>query len=77
MAGETPEQSQRRKDQVALLMKQLPLVLDAGVLVLAGSDAAALNTFVYPALSLHQELEIFQEAGIKPFVYGEMARQLL
>ena len=30
------------------------------------SDAAALNTFVYPALSLHQELEIFQEAGIKP-----------
>lgn len=66
MAGETPEQSQRRKDQVALLMKQLPLVLDAGVLVLAGSDAAALNTFVYPALALHQELEIFQEAGIKP-----------
>lgn len=66
MAGETPEQSQRRKDQVTLLMTQLPLVLDAGVLVLAGSDAAALNTFVYPALSLHQELEIFQEAGIKP-----------
>jgi len=66
MTGETPEQSQRRKDQVSLLMKQLPLVFDAGVLVLAGSDAAALNTFVYPALSLHQELEIFQEAGVKP-----------
>ncbi|MFN8346895.1 MAG: amidohydrolase family protein [Spirosomataceae bacterium] len=65
MAGETPEQTQRRKDQVSLLMKQLPLVFKAGVLVLAGSDAAALNTFVYPALSLHQELEIFQEAGVK------------
>ncbi len=65
MAGETAEQTQRRKDQVTLLMK-LPLVFDAGVLVLAGSDAAALNTFVYPALALHQELEIFQEAGVKP-----------
>lgn len=66
MAGETAEQLQRRKSQVSLLMKQLPLVFEAGVLVLAGSDAAALNTYVYPALSLHQELEIFQEAGVKP-----------
>ena len=33
---------------------------------MAGSDAAALNTFVYPALSLHEELVLFQDAGLTP-----------
>jgi imidazolonepropionase-like amidohydrolase len=33
---------------------------------LAGSDSAALNTFVYPALALHEELSLFQDAGVKP-----------
>lgn len=31
---------------------------------MAGSDAAALNTYVYPAESLLQELEIFADAGL-------------
>ena len=66
MANETPEQLQQRKDRLELLKKQLPLMQQAGIKLMAGSDAAALNTYVYPAESLLQELEIFQEAGLTP-----------
>ena len=38
----------------------------AGLILMAGSDAAALNTYVYPAESLIKELEIFAEAGLTP-----------
>ncbi|MEZ4902891.1 MAG: hypothetical protein R2822_14625 [Spirosomataceae bacterium] len=64
---------QRRKDQVSLIMQQLPYLHKAGVMILAGSDAAVLNTYVYPALSLHQELVLFQEAGLKPSVILQTA----
>jgi imidazolonepropionase-like amidohydrolase len=66
MANETPAQWQQRKDRLELLKKQLPLMQRAGIQLMAGSDAAALNTYVYPAESLLQELEIFQEAGLTP-----------
>ncbi|MDZ7649798.1 MAG: hypothetical protein U5K54_23145 [Cytophagales bacterium] len=66
MSGDTPEQKQARKDRYKLIAQQLPHLQDAGITILAGSDAAALNTFVYPALSLHEELTLFQEAGLTP-----------
>jgi imidazolonepropionase-like amidohydrolase len=66
MAKDTPEQKQARKDRYQLIAKQLPYIQEAGIKILAGSDAAALNTFVYPALSLHQELVLFQKAGLTP-----------
>lgn len=66
MAGETTAQKQQRRDRLELLKKQLPLMLQAGIQLIAGSDAAALNTYVYPAESLLQELEIFQQAGLTP-----------
>lgn len=66
MANDTPEQKEDRKRRYELIAKQLPYIQKAGIKILAGSDAAALNTFVYPALSLHQELELFQEAGLTP-----------
>jgi imidazolonepropionase-like amidohydrolase len=66
MTNETPAQLQQRKDRLELLKKQLPLMHQAGIKLMAGSDAAALNTYVYPAESLLQELEIFQEAGLTP-----------
>jgi imidazolonepropionase-like amidohydrolase len=66
MANETPDQLQQRKDRLELLKKQLPLMQSAGIQLMAGSDAAALNTYVYPAESLLQELELFQEAGLSP-----------
>jgi hypothetical protein len=66
MSNETPEQRQQRKDRYLFLRSQLPLIHQSGMRIIAGSDAAALNTYVYPAESLIQELEIFQEAGLKP-----------
>ena len=38
----------------------------AGILILAGSDAAALNSFIYPGESLISELQLYQEAGMNP-----------
>jgi len=66
MSNETPTQLQQRKDRYQLLLKQLPLIQQSGIRIIAGSDAAALNTYVYPAESIIQELEIFQEAGLTP-----------
>lgn len=66
MAGDTPEQRKARKDRYLLLRSQLPFMQLAGITLIAGSDAAALNTYVYPAESLLQELEIFREAGLMP-----------
>jgi imidazolonepropionase-like amidohydrolase len=66
MANETPAQLQLRKDRLEMLKKQLPAMQAAGLVLMAGSDAAALNTYVYPAESLIKELEIFAEAGLTP-----------
>lgn len=66
MANETDEQTEQRKMRYELLVRQLPLIQKSGIKIIAGSDAAALNTFVYPAASLIEELEIFQTAGLKP-----------
>ncbi len=66
MANDTEKQKQQRKDRYQIIAKQLPLIQEAGITILAGSDAAALNTFVYPAQALHEELVLFQEAGLTP-----------
>ena len=66
MSNDTPQQKQKRKDRYKRIAQQLPYIQEAGIKILAGSDAAALNTFVYPALALHEELVLFQEAGLTP-----------
>lgn len=66
MADETRAQSQQRKLTYQLIAAQIPLLHDAGVLLLAGSDSAALNTYVYPAEALHTELGLFTDAGLTP-----------
>ncbi|MCB0493945.1 MAG: amidohydrolase family protein [Cyclobacteriaceae bacterium] len=66
MAGDTPEQKQQRKDRYKLIASQLPYMQRSGINIIAGSDAAALNTYVYPAASLIEELEIFQQSGLNP-----------
>jgi imidazolonepropionase-like amidohydrolase len=63
---ETPEQMKERKQNYQFNISQLSHYHDAGITILAGSDAAVLNALVYPAQSLIQELQIFQEAGLKP-----------
>lgn len=44
----------------------LPLLRDAGVMIMAGTDAGVLNSFDYPGLALHEELELFVEHGLTP-----------
>jgi len=41
-------------------------VQKAGVKIVAGTDAGYLNSFVYPGIALHQELQLFVEAGLTP-----------
>jgi len=65
-ASDSKEQIQQRKNNLALIAKQLPYIQASGMVILAGTDAAALNSFIYPGLALHQELEIFQKAGMSP-----------
>lgn len=66
MGNPTAEQIQQRKDTYQRNASQLPHIKEAGMLIMAGSDAAALNTYVYPALALHEELTLFQDAGLDP-----------
>lgn len=44
----------------------LPLAEKAGMTILAGTDAGYLNSFNYPGLGLHQELEIMVKYGLTP-----------
>ena len=44
----------------------LPLAEKAGMTILAGTDAGYLNSFNYPGLGLHQELEIMVRYGLTP-----------
>ena len=66
MKNETPEQMKERKRKYQFNISQLTHFQNAGITILAGSDGAVLNTLVYPAQSLIEELGIFQEAGLKP-----------
>jgi imidazolonepropionase-like amidohydrolase len=63
---ETAAQLEQRRKGFELQIRQLPLMQSSGMLILAGTDAAAMNDFIYPGISLHQELEIYQQGGMSP-----------
>ncbi|MEO6685775.1 MAG: amidohydrolase family protein [Dyadobacter sp.] len=42
----------------------LPLLQKAGVKIMAGTDAGYLNSFTYPGIGLHKELELMVAAGL-------------
>ena len=44
----------------------LPLLQQAGVTILAGTDAGFLNSFNYPGAGLHDELALYVENGLTP-----------
>lgn len=64
-AKDTPEQKSERKKRYLFGQGQIPYIFNSGIRIMAGSDCAALNSFVYPGQSLIQELQLFQEAGLK------------
>ena len=53
--GWTGSRNQGR-DNFEFLTKQLPFIQSSGMVILAGTDAAAKNDFIYPGWALHQEL---------------------
>ncbi|GLU53605.1 amidohydrolase family protein [Dyadobacter frigoris] len=44
----------------------LPLLQKAGVKIMAGTDAGYLNSFTYPGIGLHKELQLMVAAGLTP-----------
>lgn len=62
-SGEERERNRRLRDLMAAMV---PEMQQAGVTVLAGSDAGPFNSFTYPGFALHDELEALVEAGLSP-----------
>lgn len=57
---------QDRKDLDTFFGQLSKALNDAGVGLLAGSDSGAYNSYVYPGISLHKELEAMVANGIPP-----------
>jgi imidazolonepropionase-like amidohydrolase len=56
----------RRHERFEKAARLLPLLQKAGVTILAGTDAGFLNSFNYPGIGLHDELEILVRYGLTP-----------
>jgi imidazolonepropionase-like amidohydrolase len=65
-AQATPEMVAARHRVEEVTLTTLPLLRDAGVRILAGTDAGFLNSFNYPGFSLHDELELYVANGLTP-----------
>lgn len=65
-AKATPAQVAARHREYELSVKVLPMLRDAGIPILAGTDAGYLNSFNYPGQGLHDELQRYVEAGLTP-----------
>ena len=65
-AQATPEMVEARHFVEATTLKTLPLLREAGVRILAGTDAGFLNSFNYPGFSLHDELALYVANGLTP-----------
>lgn len=50
-------------DDVATI---LPMLVEAGVPIMAGTDAGFLNSFNYPGFGLHDEIELYAKMGLTP-----------
>jgi hypothetical protein len=65
-AKATPAQVAARHKEYELSKRVLPMLVQAGIPILAGTDAGYLNSFNYPGEGLHEELERYVEAGLTP-----------
>lgn len=65
-AQATPEMVAARHRVEEVTLTTLPLLGEAGVRILAGTDAGFLNSFNYPGFSLHDELELYVANGLTP-----------
>ncbi len=61
------EEARENRKQLDAFFGELAKSLDsAGVQLLAGSDSGAFNSYTYPGISLHKELQAMVENGISP-----------
>jgi imidazolonepropionase-like amidohydrolase len=65
-AKATPEQVAARHKKFELSKQVMPMLVAAGIPILAGTDAGYLNSFNYPGEGLHEELERYVESGLTP-----------
>ena len=65
-ASATPEQIQARHARHARVAAVLPLLQEAGVRIMAGTDAGFLNSYNYPGIGLHNELALYVRHGLTP-----------
>ncbi|MEN7549751.1 amidohydrolase family protein [Rapidithrix thailandica] len=66
LEGATREDFDKRREQYAKTSALLPLLQKAGVNIIAGTDAGFLNSYVYPGIGLHTEIELYVNAGLTP-----------
>ena len=65
-ASATPAEVTARHAHFDRMAAILPLLQQAGVTIMAGTDAGFLNSFDYPGSSLHNELALFVRHGLTP-----------
>ena len=65
-AKASPEQVAARHKEYELSKQVMPMLVAAGIPILAGTDAGYLNSFNYPGEGLHEELERYVESGLTP-----------
>jgi imidazolonepropionase-like amidohydrolase len=66
MANDTPEDKQNRKDNFENTANLIPLVKKSGMKIYAGTDAGYLNTYDFPGLAIHLELQLLVKYGLTP-----------
>jgi imidazolonepropionase-like amidohydrolase len=59
--GKAIEQRHAHYENMAAI---LPLLQQAGVTIMAGTDAGFLNSFNYPGIGLHEELALYADKGL-------------
>ena len=62
----SPETRAQRKKLDEFFRKLTLKIHEAGVELMAGSDAGAYNSYIYPGPSLHKELESLVAVGLSP-----------
>lgn len=62
----TPEQIEARHAHYAQVAAVLPMLQEAGVRIMAGTDAGFLNSYNFPGIGLHNELALYVREGLTP-----------
>jgi imidazolonepropionase-like amidohydrolase len=63
---QSEEATERRRNLRKRFVNMISDLHEAGVSILAGSDSGPYNSFVYPGVSLHKELQELVAAGLSP-----------